>query len=330
MTIEELRKKIFADGILNDEEVQAIESWWTSNRPNKAKLHGAKSQEFGNFLFDLKNIISKDKLPESFKNFYVDTITSLLIDDENTPGEIDESEARWLRGKIQYNGTIDTYDRALLKNLRKKSINFPKILQPKSRIARIFENSLYGLRYFSIIAVIFSSIASIILFMQGALLIWWGCEDFINNYGKLGEEVIIDGKGILITHNLLYENLFEKLVSCVDIFLFALVLIIFSVGVYELFISKIDPVEKKYNSRPSWLRISSVDDLKSSLGKVVLMVLIVSFFKHTLEIQANQWSTIGLLQLGCGIALIALALYLTHKSHNFSNRESSNLKDTNL
>ena len=65
---------------------------------------------------------------------------------------------------------------------------------------------------------------------------------------------------------------------------------------------------------PSWMRISNVDDLKSSLGKVILMVLIVTFFKHSIEVEYG--SVNDLLKLGVGIVLIALALFITNKSHH--------------
>lgn len=106
----------------------------------------------------------------------------------------------------------------------------------------------------------------------------------------------------------------EMFISSVDVFLFAMVLIIFGVGIYELFITKIDPVLQKIDGRPSWMQIHNVDDLKSSLGKVILMVLIVTFFKHSIEVEYGNVN--DLLKLGVGIVLIALALYITHKSHS--------------
>ena len=146
-----------------------------------------------------------------------------------------------------------------------------------------------------------SLVSAVALFLRGGMVVFESIRGFFID--------LVEGKV-----NPSYEKMFEELVSSVDIFLFALVLIIFAVGVYELFISKIDPVERETDTRPSWLRISSVDDLKSSLGKVILMVLIVSFFKHTLELTKDQWSPTTLLYLSIGILLISGALYLTHKS----------------
>ena len=299
MEIEDLKKKVIKDGRIDDSEVTLIKEYIDSE--------GGMNKELGNFLFELKNSASKGKLPSSFKNLFVDEISALLLEDEISPGEIDDDEAKWLRAKIQYNGKIDEYDSSLLENLKEKSINFPKILQYKSLRAREFEKILYSSRYLSLLAVIGSLISAIFLFCEGVYVIWFGLKNnfFVN-------QVIEDHK--TGKPKVDYEQLFEAMVSSVDIFLFALVLIIFSVGVYELFVSKIDPIEQNNDSRPSWLRISSVDDLKGSLGKVILMVLIVSFFKHILEF--DDWTSVSFLYLAIGIFLIAGALYLTHKSHD--------------
>lgn len=301
MELEDLKRKIYKDGVITNSEIPIIREYLdSSDDPDKIK---------GNFLFDLKNNYSKGNLPPEFKRIFVDYISAYLLDDEESPGEIDEDEAKWIRGKIQYNGKIDEYDKALLVNLKQKSINFPEILQYKSLRVRTFEKWLYGSRYLSLLAALGSIISAIFLFIEGLYIIYHGLTKhfFVNQITKEGK---ID-----------YEPLFESLVSSVDVFLFALVLVIFGVGVYELFVSKIDPVERDTDNRPSWLRINSVDDLKGSLGKVILMVLIVSFFKHILELSENDWGPKTLLFLSIGILLIAAALYLTHKSHSDSHTD---------
>ncbi|MDE5968819.1 MAG: YqhA family protein, partial [Muribaculaceae bacterium] len=80
------------------------------------------------------------------------------------------------------------------------------------------------------------------------------------------------------------------------------------------FITKIDPVLQKVDGRPSWMQVKNVDDLKSSLGKVILMVLIVTFFKYSIEVEYGNVN--DLLKLGVGIVLISAALYITGKSHH--------------
>lgn len=290
--LDEIRYNAIHQHSISQEEVDAL----------RTLLYSGEGMTLakGNTLFEIKENV-KGKAPASFKRLFVDAITKLMLEDESSPGRIDKEEAQWLRAKIQFVGEYDSYDRALVENIRRKSINFPKILEQKARHIRTFENILYSARYLSILAVIGSLISSIALFLRGGMVVYESIREFFID--------LVEGKV-----DPSYEKMFEELVSSVDIFLFALVLIIFGVGVYELFITKIDPVERENDTRPSWLRISSVDDLKSSLGKVILMVLIVSFFKHTLELTKDQWNPTTLLYLSIGILLISGALYLTHKS----------------
>ncbi|MCH5232794.1 MAG: YqhA family protein [Muribaculaceae bacterium] len=256
-------------------------------------------------LFRIKQL-NHIELTEKYKDFFVDRIASFLLGFGQSPDEIDAEEGKWLRGRIIHR---DEYDRALLEELENRLENIdrklPNYLKKNNYLISRFEDILYYSRYFSFIAVVGAILSSFILFIQGFGLIIKGLVGFFHNPTER------------------YEALFEQLVSSVDVFLFALVLIIFGVGVYELFIANIDPEDKPADTRPTWLKISSVDDLKSSLGKVILMVLIVSFFKHVLEISAEMWSPTALLYLAIGILLIAGALYLTHKSGSETERSKS-------
>ncbi len=56
------------------------------------------------------------------------------------------------------------------------------------------------------------------------------------------------------------------------------------------------------------LVIRSLDDLKSRLGKVVLMILVVTFFERLLAVRAA--SPLDVLCVGAGVALVAVALWL--------------------
>lgn len=293
----ELRKEIFHDGKITEEDIVKL----------KAFIHDEEgmTKVKGDFLFELKNSISPEHQIKEFKVLFINAITELLLEDEESPGEIDESEAKWLRAKMQAKGVRDELDNRLLDNLREKSINFPDILNYKGKYARIFENSLYFSRYLTIFAVIGSIISAIALFVRGSISVVQGLTLFFESF-SLSEE----GD---------YEILLATFVSSVDIYLFAMVLIIFGVGIYELFINKIDPVERKADARPLWLQVSSIDDLKSSLGKVILMVLIVSFFKNSLDIEVN--STKDLLFLAVGVVLIAASLYIANSHHHSKDKK---------
>ncbi len=100
-------------------------------------------------------------------------------------------------------------------------------------------------------------------------------------------------------------------VEIVDGYLLATVLLIFALGLYELFISKIDQAEQAAGASRV-LVIRNLDDLKARLGKVVLMILIVKFFQHAVDMSFD--TALDLLKLAGGIAGIGLALYLSHKA----------------
>ncbi|MDR2057357.1 MAG: YqhA family protein [Dysgonamonadaceae bacterium] len=301
-SITELKKIILNNETIDEQTVRQLkDALFADNGIDKEKA---------NFLFDLKdNFLGKNN-HSSWETFFIDSITGFLLEDEESPGEIDESEAQWLRAKIQHDGKLGRIDKALIDNLKKRSINFPEILHLKKKPVLFFEAILFSTRFITFLAVLGSMLASVVLFIMSTIQVVKGLVFFV--------EIIGNGD----TKDL--EHLVTIFVSSVDGYLFATVLLIFSMGIYELFINKIDVVSKQKDSRPNWLTISSIDDLKSSLGKVILMILIVSFFEHSLNIQYKNIN--DLLFLGIGILLIAVALFLTHV-HNKHNNNHEKLKN---
>jgi len=109
----------------------------------------------------------------------------------------------------------------------------------------------------------------------------------------------------------------KHVVEIIDGYLLATVLLIFALGLYELFISKIDGAEEKEGASKI-LIINSLDDLKNRLAKVILMILIVRYFEHALNMKFN--TPLDLLYFAGGIALLGLALYLTHSHEGDSKK----------
>lgn len=88
-------------------------------------------------------------------------------------------------------------------------------------------------------------------------------------------------------------------VEIADVFLLAVVLFIIAIGLYELFIDEISGL-------PDWLVFNSLDDLKSQLIGVVVVVLAVFFLGRAL----HGDDALNLLYLGGGIAAVTAALSL--------------------
>ena len=100
----------------------------------------------------------------------------------------------------------------------------------------------------------------------------------------------------------------QNIVKAVDGYLIGAIMIIFGLGLYELFISKIDIVERS-ELGARLLRIHSIDELKNRLAKIILLVLVVKFFQQALD--TKYGSPLDLLYLALGTLLVGAALYIS-------------------
>ena len=79
------------------------------------------SLEEANFLFALKKQFSTHRNSPNWQTFFVHSITRYLLEDEDSPGVVDDREAQWLRAHLQSQGRLDAIDRLLLTELRTRS-----------------------------------------------------------------------------------------------------------------------------------------------------------------------------------------------------------------
>lgn len=99
--------------------------------------------------------------------------------------------------------------------------------------------------------------------------------------------------------------LFLVSLGAVDLYLIAVVMFLFSFGLYELFISEID--DSKNDKSSKILVINSLDQLKDKIAKVIIMVLVVNFFQRVLH--TNYTTPLEMLYFSIAIAFLAIALY---------------------
>jgi uncharacterized membrane protein YqhA len=136
-------------------------------------------------------------------------------------------------------------------------------------------------RYLMLIAVFGSFAASVTLLIYGAL-----------------ETLITIGHTVRAPVS--SANSKQLILSCievVDLFLLATVFYITALGLYELFIDERIKV-------PDWLEIHTIDDLKTKLTSVIVVVLSVLFLSEVVRWNGGT----NILPLGAGIALIIAAL----------------------
>ena len=119
-SLEELKKDMLADGIIDADEVKELEEVLYED--------GVIDKDEADFLFELNNAVSgKENAPE-WKDFFVKAITSFVLDDDQSNGEVDDDEAKYLYDQIKGDGKIDDIEKALLENIKVKSKNFPLLL----------------------------------------------------------------------------------------------------------------------------------------------------------------------------------------------------------
>jgi uncharacterized membrane protein YqhA len=163
---------------------------------------------------------------------------------------------------------------------------------------KFFEGVLWNSRLVVLSAVVVSLLASFAMFYMASV-------DAIYMVSHLGHYASPELTAVERVN--LRSTTVTHVVEIVDGYLLATVLLIFALGLYELFISKIDQAENAENASRVLL-IHSLDDLKARLAKVVLMILVVRYFEYALDTEFGN--ALDLLMFAGGITLLGLALYL--------------------
>lgn len=140
-------------------------------------------------------------------------------------------------------------------------------------------------RYLALIAVAGSLVASIAAYIYGFV-------KTINIIWELIQSAFHD------------EAISISFIELMDTFLIATALLIFAIGMYELFIGDLD--------MPNWLEIHDFNGLKVKLSGVIILVLAVTFLKHLVDWQ----DPMGTFLLGAATALVAAVLILFNRSEH--------------
>jgi uncharacterized membrane protein YqhA len=166
-----------------------------------------------------------------------------------------------------------------------------------SRIEHMFENLLWKSRLLVLVTIFANIVMSIGMFYLATL------DTFFMVKRLAAYTTAADGSARLVVR----EEVVAYLIKAIDGYLIAIIVLVLGLGLYELFISKISSTEAPEFSR-NVLRIRSLDDLKQRLARLILLILIVEFFRAVMEVRFA--SPIELLYLALGITLIGATIYL--------------------
>ncbi|KUL30129.1 YqhA family protein [Chlorobium limicola] len=155
----------------------------------------------------------------------------------------------------------------------------------------IVRQLLSSTRYLIIIAVAGTFLSALTLLLYGGISVTRQIIDTVQNS-------TVTSKGA--------KTLALGFIENADIFLVATALYIMSLGLYELFID--DAIEL-----PEWLVIHNLDDLKSKLIGVIVVVMAVVFLGHVVKWHGET----EILYLGGAIGFVVAALtYFTGLKKN--------------
>jgi uncharacterized membrane protein YqhA len=164
---------------------------------------------------------------------------------------------------------------------------------------RIFESSLWATRFMVILAVIFGLIGAVVLFIVASVDIFDTARFVITTYINHAHPATF------------HEDVVGGIIGAVDLYLIGVVMLLFSFGLYELFISEIDVAKNEEGEDNKILAIHSLDQLKDKISKVIVMVLVVGFFQkvgHTAYTGA-----LDMLYFALSITAVAVGLYFLGK-----------------
>jgi uncharacterized membrane protein YqhA len=153
----------------------------------------------------------------------------------------------------------------------------------------MLQRILSGSRYLIAIAVIGSFLTSV------AILVYGGVRSLAIVFDVFTHGTFTDDGA---------KHLSIESIELIDLFFLGTVLYIIALSLYELFINEHLPM-------PSWLVVTNLDDLKSKLLGVIIVLLAVTFLANVVT-----WNgSVNILALGVAVGVVLFSLaYLTKKT----------------
>jgi len=222
--------------------------------------------------------------------------------------------SRALRGGLVCRSSRDDSGDAQVTTTEKPSTSAVKAIdgQPYSGLETFVETILFNSRFLAIFGVAGCLISSVTMYCAGLQSVLQASSSFFYHALPWVPEITV------IPGEMDAGEISAFVVESMDNFMLATVLLVFGLGLYELFVSEIDDevIEgmngffslNDTNSRPGWLKTKGLDDLKIKLGKVVVMIFLVKTLGFLQHIEVAD--TKDLLQASEAILAASLSLFL--------------------
>jgi uncharacterized membrane protein YqhA len=170
-----------------------------------------------------------------------------------------------------------------------------KLLRP---LKRLFEAALWSSRLVVLVAVVFGSVLALGAFNLATTDVFYA----LWYLGQYADPTLGAGE-----HEGLRSSAVMAIMKAVDGYLIAAILIVFPLGLYELFVGTLDVAERS-EAAPRLLLIRSLGGLKDRIAGLVLLVLVIEFFQRALQLHYER--PLDLLYFATSVLLVSGALYL--------------------
>lgn len=152
-----------------------------------------------------------------------------------------------------------------------------------------FEPAFFELRYLLLVPVLVSFVGSFVMFFMGTYNTYSAVTAIVVR-GDFGQTAVI-----------------LPIIKALDAFLIGIILVIFSFGIYDFFISVLEPADHA-GVRPDWFKFESTGELKNKLIEVVLVILSIKFFEQIVGNTDQLDEPMLYLVIPVGAAILAVSL----------------------
>jgi len=156
-------------------------------------------------------------------------------------------------------------------------------------LAEKFEPPFFKLRFLLIVPVMVSLVGAMMMFIVGA------------------NQIYKAGAAILIKQKFTNPAVTLPVIKALDAFLIGIILFIFAFGIYDFFVSILEPAHHA-GVRPEWFKFESTGELKTKLVELVLVILAILFFEQIIASIGTFESPVMYLIIPIGAAILAFSI----------------------
>lgn len=114
-----LFKTVVADGIISADEVNRIRKFVYQ------RGHGRITRPLAEWLFKVNNAVSGNENDPSWRRFFVDALVQHVLEDSDSPHELDAMEWFWLKERINEDDIVDDVEQEILRRISAEANAYP-------------------------------------------------------------------------------------------------------------------------------------------------------------------------------------------------------------